>query len=105
MLCRWLGAAAIAHRVSPRCEPCGCTTEAKEEFNANKDGCTQNTQIVQGGSHNCSQAAAHAFDPRARIAAIELQASRLQIIDALYPMCVVQCFDGLRFDQDYVLDQ
>jgi hypothetical protein len=56
-----------------------------------------------------SQDVDHTFDLQTRLAEIEQQAepkaSRLEIVGALHPMCVVQCLDGLRLDQKHVLDQ
>ena len=35
----------------------------------------------------------------------EMQASRLEIVDALQTMRIVQCFDHLQLDQNRILDQ
>jgi hypothetical protein len=51
----------------------------------------------------------HAFDLQARLAEIKqqakLQACHFEIIGALHPVRVVQCFDGLQLDQKHVIDQ
>jgi hypothetical protein len=50
-----------------------------------------------------------AFDLQARLAEVKQQAEsqtgRFQIIGALHPMRVVQCFDGIQLDQKHVVDQ
>ena len=56
-----------------------------------------------------SEAVDHAFDLQARIAEIkqqaEPQAARFEIIGALHPVRVLQRFDGLQLDQEYVPSQ
>ena len=51
----------------------------------------------------------HALGVQAWVAEVkqqaEMQASRLEIVDALQTMRIVQCFDHLQLDQNRILDQ
>jgi len=80
------------------------------QISADARGCTQMER-------NASQAVDHALDFQASPAEVEQQAELpagcLEIVDALHPtpgsrarghVRVIQCFDGLQFDQQHVLD-
>ena len=51
----------------------------------------------------------HPFDLQTRPAEIKQQAKlnpgRFEVIDALHPVCVFQCFDGLQLHQKQSPDQ
>jgi hypothetical protein len=105
MLPPWLERAEIVTGLGPRSQLSGYRRSSKI-FSADAGRrCTPNTQIAQCGS----KAMDHAFDLQARLAEIKqqakLQAGRFEITGALHPMRVVQCFDGLPFDQKHVIDQ